>query len=601
VQLPSRRWKITGISANLPQIRSESMQRRLAAILAADMVGYSRLLGADEEGTIARQKAQRGELIDPEIAAHGGRIVKTTGDGLLVEFPSVVDAVRCAAKVQAAMVDREAEVPEDRRIHYRIGINLGDIVIDGDDILGEGVNVAARLEGLAQPGGICISGSVYDQVAGKLDIAFADTGAQHVKNIEDPVRTYHADFNNETVAPSLDTSPPLPDKPSIAVLPFNNMSDNREYEYLADGLTEDIITLLARMPGFFVIARNSSFAYKGQSPDIRTVGRDLGVRYVVEGSLRPVGDRLRITIQLIEAASGNHLWANRIERRAEEFHEIQDEVTTGIVAQLEPELTRAEVDLIRRRPPGNMDAWSYYQQAHGLLSLKGWHRETFEEAADLLQKAIALEPEFALAHAYLSLLLALGHMFGLAPHGEPADLRAIDEAEQAMNIDSQNSGVLGYVGCALCDIGQTTRGLGILERAVEADPSNAQAWVALGVGLMRDGKARKGVEMLQHGMRISPVDHRLAYWGTNLAYVQFRLGRIDAALQEAELACRRDDKLYMARVVLALILTHLGRSADAEKAIAEARRVRPDLTAEDVRSLVGRRGARMLKDAALLE
>ncbi len=577
----------------------QTVTRKLAAILAVDVVGYSRLVRDDEEGTLARLKALRKELFDPKIGEHGGRVVKTMGDGLLIEFPSVVDAVRNAIEVQEAVAQRNASLPEDQRIVFRVGINLGDVVIDGDDILGDGVNVAARLEGLAEPGGICISATVREHVAGRLDASFEDMGDQQLKNIDEPVRVYRVRGGNAAAS-----APPRPalvaDRPSIAVLPFENMSDSREYEFLADGLTEDIITLLARMPDWFVIARNSAFAYKGRQPDIRDVGRELGVRYVVEGSLRPMGDKMRITVQLIEAESGNHLWAERFDRAANEIHEIQDEVTTGIVAQLEPEITRAEVALIKRRPPGNLDAWGYYQQAHGLLVLKGWRQETFAEAADLLNKAIDLDPEFALAHAYLSLILALGHMFGLAPGPGPADERAIGAAEKAMSIDSQNSVVLGYVGCALCDIGQTNRGLEILERAVENNPSNAQAWVAFGTGLISAGKVRKGVEMLQRGMRISPKDNRLAYWGTILAYTLFRLRRVDEALREAQQACRRDDKLYMPRVVLAIILSQLGRSGEAKQAIAEARRIRPELGAEDVRPLVGRRGVKILGDAELL-
>ena len=581
-----------------------SMERRLAAILVADMVGYSRLIRADEEGTLAALETLRNEVIGPILAKYNGRIVKLMGDGMLAEFASVVDAVRAAAETQRAVAERNANLPEHERMEFRVGINLGDVVIDGDDIHGDGVNVAARLEGLAEPGGICISGKVYEEVRDRVDFVFEDLGARELKNIDRPVRAWGWSPDAVSTEPSpTNRSEPLalPDKPSIAVLPFTIMSDDPTQGYFADGLTEDVITLLARMPGFFVIARNSTFSYKGQSPDIRVVGRDLGVRYVVEGSVRPLGARLRITVQLIEAETGKHLWAERFDRPAEEIYDLQDEITSGIVARLEPELARAEIELIKRRPPSDMDAWSYYQQAHGLLSLKGWRQETFEEAEALLDKAIALDPDFALAHACLSLILALGHMFGLAPVGKPADSRAIAAAEQAMNIDGRSSSVLGYAGCALSDVGQTTRGLEILETAVENDPSNAQAWVALGVSLIHADKARTGIEMLQHGMRISPVDNRLAYWGTNLAYTLFRLGRVEEALNEAELACRRDDKLHMSRVVLALILSHMGRSTDAEMAIREARRIRPNLAIAEVRSLVGRRGAKILRDGKLLE
>ena len=578
------------------------VQRRLAAIVSADVAGYSRLMGEDEAGTLATMKAHRRELWTPITEKYGGRVVGTAGDSILIEFASAVAAVQSSVAMQRGMAERNADVPEPRRMLVRVGINIGEVIVDGDDIFGDGVNVAARLQELAEPGGIAISANVHEQVEGKHDERFEDVGAHEVKNIARPISVWRwAPTETASESPGERTAaPPLPDKPSIAVLPFDNMSDSREYEYLADGLTEDIITLLARTPGWFVISRNSAIGYKGRQPDIRDVGREFGVRYVVEGSLRPVGDRVRITVQLIEAESGNHLWAERFDRAADEIHEIQDDVTTGIVAHLEPEITRAEVALIKRRPPSNLDAWSYYQQAHGLLVLKGWRHETFAEAAGLLNKAIDLDPDFALAHAYLSLLLALGHMVGLAPGPGPADERAISAAEKAMNIDSQDSVVLGYVGCALCDIGQTNRGLEILERAVENNPSNAQAWVAFGTGLISNGKARRGVENLQRGMRISPKDNRLAYWGTILAYTLFRLRRVDEALTEAQLACRRDDKLYISRVVLAIILSQLGRAGEAKQAIVEARRIRPELSVEEVRPLVGRRGVMILRDAELL-
>ena len=475
--------------------------------------------------------------------------------------------------------------------------------MDGHDLYGDGVNIAARLQEVAEPGGVAVSDDAYRHLRGKLDVEFDDIGERTLKNISDPVRTWCWQVDGERPA-SEDGGPTpasiLSDKASIAVLPFANMSDSREFEYLADGLTEDLITLLARMPGFFVIARNSTFAYKGQAPDIRTVAQELDVRYVVEGSLRPIGRKIRVTVQLIEAETRNHIWAEQFDRAAEDLDDIEDEITVGIAARLEPELARAEIERIKRRPPCDMDAWSYYQQAHGLLSLKGWHRETFQEAADLLEQAITLDPDFALAHAYLSLLLALGHIFGMAPGDGPADDRAVAEAEHAMGIDAQDSTVLGFAGCALCDVGQTSGGIEILERAVESNPSNAQAWAALGVALMREGKPRKGVEMLRHGMKISPLDNRLAYWGTNLAYVLFRLRKVEEALDEIERACRRDDRLYMARVVRAIILSALGRDREADRAIEEAKRIHPGLRIADVRTLVGRRGIEILEQAELL-
>ncbi len=579
------------------------MERRLAAILAADVVGYSRLMRDDETGTLNRLKLLFSELIRPGFAARNGRVAKVMGDGLLGQFPSVVEAVQCAVDIQHAMMGRDADLPEDQRITLRIGVNLGDIIVENTDIYGDGVNVAARLEQLSPAGGICISGSAYEQVQDKTSEVFEDLGDQQVKNISRPVRVWS--WRNgaaETVAPPVSAQMATADlgQASLAVLPLDNMSGREDLEFLADGLSEDIITMLARLPGFLVIARNSSFAYKGKAPDIRDVGRELGVRYVVEGSLRPVGRKLRVTIQLIEADTGKHLWANKFDQPADEIDELQDEITLGIASRLEPELAKAEIERIKRHGGVNMDAWALYNQASGLLSLKGWHKETFTEAAALLSKAIELEPDFALAHAYLSLIYALGHMFGLTPPNQDSRQRAVDAAELAMQIDSYNASVLGFAGCALSDVGLVDRGIDVLERAVEADPSNAQAWVALGTSLLRGGKARKGVEMLRHGMRISPLDNRLSFWGTNLAYALLRLRKLDEAEAEARRACRRDDRNYMGKIVLALIFLQQEKQADAARVVAEALKLRPDLNCDAVRALIGRRGVQLLQDANLL-
>ena len=579
------------------------MKRRLAAILAADLVGYSRIMGADEAGTLARLKALFGSLVRPTIQSHDGKIVKLMGDGLLAHFPSVVEAVQAALKIQETLLIDDEEVAEDLRLRLRVGIHLGDILIEGADIYGDGVNVAARLESLTPPGGLCISDSAYDQLDGKTSALFEDFGENSLKNIARPIRIW----GWYKVRPAA-TQAPHPesddldgaDQASLAVLPLNNMSDQSELEFLADGLTEDIITMLARLPGFLVIARNSTFAYKGQAPDIRQVGRELGVGYVVEGSLRPVGGNIRVTIQLIEAESGKHLWAAKFDQPTERIDELQDEITLGIATRLEPELAKAEIARLKKRGDMNVNAWGYYNQASGLLSLKGWHRETFEEATELLGKAISLDPDFALAHAYLSLIMALGHMFGLSPNSQGGKQSAIEKAEQAIEIDSYNPAVLGFAGCALSDVGEVARGIDILERAVEADPSNAQAWVALGTSYLRGGKAREGIKMLRHGMRISPLDNRLSFWGTNLAYALFRLRKLEEAEAEARQACRRDEKNYMGRVVLALILMAKGQSAQSQRELKDALRLRPDLRLEDLRSLVGRRGIQMLSEQGLI-
>ena len=571
------------------------MERRLAAIFAADVVGYSRLIRSDEEGTLAALKTLRHDLIDPLIANHGGRIVKLMGDGVLVEFASVVDAVRAAVEIQSAMAEHNADIAKETRIEIRVGVNMGDIVIDGDDIHGDGVNVAARLEGLAKPGGICVSGNVYEEVRDRTDLTFEDMGEKEVKNINRPLRVWRWAVDGAVEAIDTGTASvplSLPDKASIAVLPLDSMSDSREYEYLADGMTEDIITLLARIPSFFVISRNSSFSYKGKQHDIRQVGRELGVRYVVEGSLRPVGNRLRVTIQLIEAESGNHIWAERFDRKADDLFEVQDEITNAIVARLEPELTRAEFELIRRRPPADMDAWDYYRQARGVLSLKGWHESTFTEGAELYRKAIALDPDFASAHAALSLLLSVGHMIGYVT--EPDE--ALTEADQALALDSDSSEVLGFAGCALSDMGHTIRGIEILEKAIERNPSNAQAWVALGAAQLTNRQPELAIASLEHGLRISPRDSHLAVWGSIYAVALGFVGRLDDGIEQARIACRLDDKLHNPRVVLAVLLVSDNRLKEAVSALAEARRIRPQLSLREVRGVVGGRFAKTLKE-----
>jgi TolB-like protein/class 3 adenylate cyclase len=387
--------------------------RRLAAIVAADVAGYSRLMGLDEVGT-ARTLREHRKVADALVAKHGGRLVKSTGDGVLLEFPSVVDAVEFAVAVQAVMAERNKGVLEGQRMLFRIGINLGDILIEGDDILGDGVNVAARLEGIAEPGGICVSSSAYDQVRGKVPVEFADLGEHRLKNIDRPVRVYAAKSKDlgmvAPVAHSVTKPLPLPDKPSIAVLPFQNMSGDPEQEYFADGVVEDIITALSRFNSLFVIARNSSFAYKGKSPDIRQVGRDLGVRYVLEGSVRRAGNRLRITAQLIDAQTGAHVWADRFEGSAEDIFKLQDDVTEKVIIATAPRVERAEIARALRRSSGSTDAYDYYLKA--LAYLTPATAQNIDQALDLLSKATALDPDFASAHALAMVCHANHRVFG---------------------------------------------------------------------------------------------------------------------------------------------------------------------------------------------
>src|SRR6266852_128773 len=371
------------------------VQRRLAAILAADVAGYSRLMGADEEGTLAALKELRRELADPKIKEHRGRIVKTTGDGLLVEFASVVDAMRCAVEVQQGMAERNAGVPEERRLQFRIGINIGDIIKDGRDIYGDGVNVAARLEALAEPGGICVNRVVRDQVRDKLDFAFEDAGEQRVKNIARPLRVYRVRTDRVVGEARSTAQPPLalPDKPSVAVLPFTNMSGDPDQEFVSDGIAEDVITALSRYPSLFVIARNSCFTYKGRAVDVKQVGRELGVRYVLEGSLRKAGNRIRVTAQLVEAETGKHVWAERYDRNLADIFALQDEITGAVTIAIAPAIAHAEQQRAMRKPPGSLDAWSAYQR--GLWHLAKFSLEGNALSEKFFQRAVDLDPTFA--------------------------------------------------------------------------------------------------------------------------------------------------------------------------------------------------------------
>jgi len=575
-----------------------SETRKIAAILVADVVGYSRLAGADEDRTLARLRALRSDLIDPTIAVHHGRVVKRAGDGTLIEFRSVVDAVRCAIEVQNGMVERNAGLPTERRIEFRIGIHLGDVVEESDgDLMGDGVNIAARLEGIAQPGSICLSNTAYEQVRDKVKEQYADLGEQVLKNIERPVRVYSLASSaiNPSKAPLAETPEPSAEQPSIAVLPFTCFSEEREFKFLTEAMTEDLITMLARIPGFIVIARQSSFAYQGRSVDSRQIGRELGVHYIIEGSLRPVGQQLRVGTQLIDATTGVQLWADRFDGQAENVLELQDQIARAIASRIEPELVRAEVALIRRRRDANPNAWSCFRQGAGVISLKGWSEETLTQATALLRQATTLDPDFALARAQLALFLSLGARLGLVADGAAAVTEARAEAERAVTIDHDASEVLGYAGCALAELGDVQRGSEILERAIENDPSNAQAWVALGSSLcFLEKSGDVGLEKLRHGMRLSPRDHRLGFWGTFYALALARHRRLTEAHEEVRAACRRDPQFYVARIVLAFTAAGLGSKEEAIAALREARRLRPRLSLEEIQLFVGRRGAALL-------
>jgi adenylate cyclase len=427
----------------------ERVERRLAAILAADVAGYSRLMGADEEGTLGRLKAHRRELIDPKISENRGRIVKTTGDGFLAEFGSVIDALRCATEVQGGIAELNAGVSADSRIDYRIGIHQGDIVAEGSDIFGDGVNIAARLEAIAEPGGICVSARVQEDAAGKLEIAFEDIGEQQLKNIARPLRVYRV-RSGIPASESYHTALPLPDKPSIAVLPFANMSGDPEQEYFADGMVEEIITALSRIRWLFVIARNSSFTYKGRAVDVKQVGRELGVRYVLEGSVRKGGNRVRITAQLIDATNGAHLWADRFDGLLEEVFELQDKVAISVAGVIEPTLRQSEIERARRKRPDSLDAYDLYLRALPYASTP--MPEDADKALPLLGKAIELEPDFAAAHAFIAWCHEARYLRGGMQ--EETRVAALHHARRAIAAGGDDGAALATAGFVIAVVGR---------------------------------------------------------------------------------------------------------------------------------------------------
>jgi len=494
------------------------VQRKLAAILAADVVGYSRLMGADEEGTLARLKALRAELIDPAIARHNGRIVKTTGDGLLVEFASVVDAMRCATQWQAAMAER-AE-PGDTRIEWRIGVNLGDVIIDGADIFGDGVNIAARLEVMAAPGGICISRTVVTQTRGKLDFPLEDLGEQALKNIAQPVHVFRVLAERKPMPEP--AALPLPDKPSIAVLPFQNISGDPEQEYFADGMVEEIITALSKIRWFFVIARNSTFTYKGRAVDVKEVGRELGVRYVLEGSVRRSGNRIRVTAQLVEAETGNHVWAERYDRDLADIFAVQDEITERVVAAIEPELYAAEQVRSQSKPPESLDAWECVIRA---LSLIGQGtRDENTEAEALCRRAIGIAPSYGRAHSLLAWALLRrtfwsGGLQTVAPE-------VTTETQTALAHDDRDPWAHLAQGILLHRLRRPGEAVRALRRALELNPNFALAHASVGGPLAHQGAHQEAIDRAEHALRLSPRDRLVSlYASLAMANVHFTARR----------------------------------------------------------------------------
>ena len=556
------------------------VERRLAAVLVADVAGYSRLMGADEVGTLEALKAIRREIVDPAIAEHKGRIVKTTGDGLLVEFASAVDAVTCAMAVQEKMAGREGQIA------FRIGINIGDIIRDENDIFGDGVNVAARVENECAPGGVCLSGSAFEQVRGKTKFEFDDLGERSLKNIDRVVRLYGVKLGNAPQATTSDSNRPLPlpDKPSIAVLPFQNMSGDPEQEYFADGMVEDIITALCRFKWLFVIARNSTFTYKGRSVDIRQVGRELGVRYVLEGSVRRATNRVRITAQLIDAETRAHIWADRYDRAVDDIFALQDEITLSTVAAIEPSLRQAEIERAKRKRPENLDAYDLVLRATPLVDTG--MPEGASQAVLLLERALLLEPNYALAHGQTAFCNEI--LYLRAGRREDNRTAAIQHAHTAVALGPDDAPALVYAAIAI-GLVEHNRILAqeTFEAALAISPSAAWAysWGALILGW--GGEAERAIEWGERGIRLSPLDPWITAALHGICMGHFLRGRYEDAAAAAQRAIRSKPGFSVSHMFLAAALAKLGRMEDANAAAERVIQLQPNFSSNGQCSAIG--------------
>ena len=554
------------------------VSRRLAAILAADIAGYSALMGADEEATVRDLKAHQ-RVVLPMVGEHAGRIIDTAGDGILAEFSSVLNAVKCALAIQATMAERNTRVDLPRRMQFRIGVNQGDVVFDDARIYGDGINIAARLEGIAEPGGILISGKVYDEVRGKLDVEFDDLGPQALKHIVDPVRAYRARPRKVYNVTSASQHPPLSDKPSIAVLPFTNMSGDVDQEYFADGIAEDIITSLSKVRWFFVISRNSTFTYKGQAVDLKRVGRELGVRYVLEGSVRKAGNRVRITAQLIDAISGHHLWAERYDRDLVDVFAVQDEITEQVVAAIEPQLYAAEGIRAKRKPPENLDAWECVVRALSLMNSRA--RPDVAAARALLEKAIALDPGYAQAHSLLSFVTILGVHLGWEPRESTVAI-ASDAAHRALLLDADDPWAHVALGYVLTWSKRAGDAIAEFEKALSINPSFAVghyllAWTYCMLG--------QGEDALTHGeeaARLNPRD-LLARGNAGVsnnvrATACFVARRYRDAIDFSRKAIAESPSLAPAYRLLVVNCALVGEIDEARAALHTLKRLQPDIS-----------------------
>ena len=551
--------------------------RRLAAIVAADVAGYSRLIGQDEEGTLRALRAHRQELIDRLIDEHGGRIANTAGDSLLLEFPSVVDAVRCAMAVQRGMTDRNCGIDQDQQILFRIGIHVGDVIAEGGDLLGDGVNVAARLEALASPGGIILSDDAYRQVRDRLDVAWDDGGEHAVKNIVRPIQVWRWSSVDEGRMETalIPTQLPLPDKPSIAVLPFANMSGDPEQEYFADGITEDIITDLSQYRSIFVIARNSAFSYKGRNVKVQDVGRDLGVHYVVEGSIRKTPKRLRVTAQLVEAATGNHVWAQRYDRDLDDLFAVQDELTQAIAAAVPARLEAADLERAKRKPPDNLTAYDY------LIRAKDHHHKFTKEdnanALELLQKAVALDPQYGHAYAWLSCTYGQAWIRGYLENSEFAWKETVAAAQKAYAIDENDSECRRILAAIYLNHRDYDQAKFHHERAISLNPNDPLIVSQRGYMLVMLGEPDEGIQWIERAMRLDP--YRPDLFGNNLGIALHAAKRYEQAIAALQKIATLRDRHH---AYMAACYVELGNREAAQVQVAEVLKINPNFSSENL-------------------
>ncbi len=547
---------------------TQEVKRKLAAILSADVKGYSRLMGEDEEGTIRTLNTYK-EAMAGLIQHHHGRVVDAPGDNVLAEFSSVVDAVRCAVNIQKELKNRNAQLPENRRMEFRIGVNLGDVIEDGEQILGDGVNIAARLESLSEAGGIHISGTAYDQVENKLSLGYEYLGEQTVKNIARPVRVYRVAI--ETPVAHLMTT----DKPSIAVLPFINMSGDPEQEYFSDGITEDIITALSRLHWFFVIARNSTFTYKGKAVDVKQIGRELGVRYILEGSIRKIGNRVRITAQLINATTGAHLWAERYDRELTDIFALQDEITQSVTAAIEPKLVEAEGVHFQGRSPEDLDAWDLVMRAVAHF----WRMTAAESEAaiNMLRLAVQRYPNYAPAQSILSFALLVSDLVGWAPAGKPYRLAA-DLAHRAAELDDNDPWAHLALGYLAFTARKTDDAVREFQRALDLNPNFAAAYGYLGWAVVFDGRHEEATEYFQQAFRMSPHDPLIAFFYAGMCAAHYFARRFDEAVEWGRKSIQQRPGFIPGHRILCASLAQAGRTEELGAAMARVRELQPNIS-----------------------